>query len=164
MLLANQGSVSSALSSDSHVELPGTGHSPAYPADNTCSPSITIRSSSPTEKDGNQVKASNQNHPDSEFINKDATNKLPIAHDLKGNDASKDDGTLTSGFNPVVDLSKSDPADLTTNGVGKRQSVPTTTTSKALTVSLVAVCNPSKRILLCSIYGLFFLIEFLHEC
>lgn len=164
MLPANQGSESSAPLSNSRVELCEIGGSAAHPANTTCTPSIAIGSSSQTENDGNQVKASNQNPPVSELIIKDATNMLSNADDLKGKDASKDGGSLTSELNPVADVSKSDAADLTPNGVGKRKSVPPTTASIALTVSLVAVCNPSQKTLLFSVYSLYFLIEFPLKC
>ncbi|KAF7810103.1 uncharacterized protein G2W53_036846 [Senna tora] len=134
MLHANQGSESSAPLSGSHVELHETGGSPANPT-NTSIPSLAIGSSSQNENDGNQVKASsNQKPPVSEFINKDATNMLSIAHNLKGKGASKNEGSLASDFNPVAGLTK--------KGSGRRQSVPATSASKALTVVEVSPSTP----------------------
>ncbi|XP_054809968.1 uncharacterized protein LOC129311623 isoform X2 [Prosopis cineraria] len=137
LLLSNQDSVSSAPLSDSHVELHETV---GCPANNTCSPSITVERSSQTEKDGNQ------DPPVSELINKDATNMLLI-DDKKGNNASKDKGSLTSELNTEANLSKSDAADSSTIGVGNSQPVPTSTASKAskfLEVSPSSGLDPSK--------------------
>lgn len=159
MPLANQGSESSVPLSSTCVELHKTG---GTPANTTCTPSTAIESSSQTENDGNQVKASKQKPVVSEFIIKDATKILSVAHDLKGNDASIGEGSLASVLTPVADLSKKGAADITTNGVRKRRSAPATTASKALTVSIHVVHNPNKRKLLCFIYSLCFLIEFPH--
>ncbi|XP_028785873.1 uncharacterized protein LOC114741775 isoform X6 [Neltuma alba] len=128
MLLSNQGCVSSAPLSDSHVELHETVGCRAYPADNTCSASITVGRSSETEKDGNQ------NPPVSELINRDATNLLLIDDNLKGNDASKDKGSLTSELNAEADLSKKNAGGSATKDVGNSQPVPAATASKASTI------------------------------
>ncbi|KAK4260388.1 hypothetical protein QN277_003511 [Acacia crassicarpa] len=124
-LPSNLSFVTSAPSlSESHVELHEAISCPAYPTNNTCSPSTTVGRSSETEKDGKQ------NFPVSELINKDATNVLLIYDNLKGNDASKDKGSLTS----EADLSKNNAAGSTTNGIGNSQPVPATTASKASTI------------------------------
>ncbi|XP_019421002.1 PREDICTED: uncharacterized protein LOC109331142 isoform X1 [Lupinus angustifolius] len=102
------GPVSSSHVPDSHVELHETGGSPAYLTNSTCTPSITFGSTPETEKNGNQVKAScSLNSPVSD-INTDATNTPTAAHDPKGNDASKDERSLTS------EVSQRANADLTT--------------------------------------------------
>lgn len=146
ILFAIEGPVSSTPLPDSQHEFHETGGSPAYPTNNTCGLSITFGSPPETEKNGNQVKASgNLNPPVSEFLNREVTNTSTTAYDPKGNDALKDDRSLTSEVNPVANLSKKDIADFTTKGkdvVGKRQLVPVTAANKASMVILVAVHNP----------------------
>ncbi|KAK7265938.1 hypothetical protein RJT34_33563 [Clitoria ternatea] len=118
---------------DSHIELNGTGSSPANRTDNTHGASIASGSPTDIEKGVNQVKASaNLNPPISECINKDVSN-TSTDHDLKGNDPSKDDRILTPDVNPVANLSIKNISEKTTKrkSVGKRQQVPVTSTEKA---------------------------------
>lgn len=66
---------------------------------------------------------------------------LSTAQDLKGNNASKDDRSLTPEVNPVANLSKKDVADVNQEDLGKRHPVPVIADNKTSTVSLVAVYN-----------------------
>ncbi|KAE9607437.1 putative transcription factor interactor and regulator C3H-WRC/GRF family [Lupinus albus] len=80
-----------------------------------------------------KVKAScSLNSPVSD-LNTDATNTLTPAHDPKGNDASKDERSLTSEVSPVANSSQKVNADLTTEGkdVVERLPLPLTAANKA---------------------------------
>ncbi|XP_027361724.1 uncharacterized protein LOC113869548 [Abrus precatorius] len=130
-LTGNQGSISTAYLPNPCVELRETG-SGSLPANSTCSPSSTFGSTSQTEKDENQVKASANEKPQaSEFIDGVEKKTLSTAQDLKGNNASKDDRSSTPELNSAVDLSKKDVADVNTEDAGKRQSIPVSATIKA---------------------------------
>ncbi|RDX90454.1 hypothetical protein CR513_27676, partial [Mucuna pruriens] len=149
ILLGNQVSMSSASVPDSCIELRETGGG-SFPANSTCSPSSTLGSPSQTEKDKNQVEASaNQNTLVSEMINDGAKNTLSTAQDLKENSASKDERSSTPEVNSVIDLSKKDVADVTTEDVGKMQSIPVTETVKTSSAmeasSLTSGPGPSRN-------------------
>lgn len=120
-----------------------TGGSPANHTDNACGAPVTFRSQPETEKDMNQVKASAHLNPSiSECINKDALN-MSTNHDPKGNDAYKEEKSLS----PVANLSKKNASGKTTKGTnpGKRQRA---AANKVSLVIPVVVHNQSKGIII----------------
>ncbi|RYR58695.1 hypothetical protein Ahy_A05g024579 isoform B [Arachis hypogaea] len=101
----NKTSLSSAPSHNSCVELQ------SFPANNSRPPISTVGSPSKTDKDKNQIKVSASQNP-------------PTSQDLKGENASKAESSLTPKLHPAIDSSIKNVMDMNQEDIGKSQPVP----------------------------------------
>ncbi|KAL1316670.1 hypothetical protein HN51_068843 [Arachis hypogaea] len=101
----NKTSLSSAPSHNSCVELQ------SFPANNARPPISTVGSPSKTDKDKNQIKVSASQNP-------------PTSQDLKGENASKAESSLTPKLHPAIDSSIKNVMDVNQEDIGKSPPVP----------------------------------------